>query len=268
MPLSALLRNLRRSGYAWVVSDKLVSRVSESTSRMRRHAPASAWVQREAKDVAALVTRLDADLWSQSQRFAAAFEQEAGRRLETVGLSLGGGGHYPLLHFLTRLCKPTVVVETGVAAGWSSVAILEALESNQHGTLHSSDFPYFRLPDPEKLIGILVEDRLRARWHLYVRGDQQNLPEIMAELDRVDLFHYDSDKSVRGRRRALDQVLPKLSPSSLVIMDDVQDNFHFRDLVAEQKWEYWIAPFAGKFTGLTGPGFGGLYVRRGASESG
>lgn len=254
----SLLRNLLRSGYPSVVSDKLISRASESAGRMFNRTPATVWVQQEAKAVAELATGLDAELWEESQRFAAAFEPKAGRRLSAVGLPVGGGGHYPLLHFLTRLCRPTVVVETGVAAGWSSVAVLEALQANGEGELHSSDFPYFRLPDPEKLIGILVEERLLSRWHLYTRGDRQNLPEILSGLHHVDLFHYDSDKSARGRRRALGHIIPKLTPAALVVMDDVQDNHHFRELVAAQGWDYWIAPFAGKFTGLTGPGFAGL----------
>lgn len=141
MPSAALIRNLMRSGYASVVSDKLLSRVSESANRMRSHTSAGAWAQREAKDVTALLAALDADLWAESQVFAKAFEPEARRRLSALGLPLGGAGHYPLLYFLSRLRRPAVVVETGVAAGWSSVAILEALEANQGGTLYSSDFP-------------------------------------------------------------------------------------------------------------------------------
>lgn len=258
MRRTVLIRNLLRSGYLAVVTDKVLSRASELADRIRHRTPASVWAQGESKDVADLAIGLDSGLWAESQRFAAAFEPVAARRLATVGLPLGGGGHYPLLHFLTRLRRPTVVVETGVAAGWSSVSVLEALETNGNGALYSSDFPYFRLPEPEKFVGVLVEERLRTRWYLHIRGDRQNLPEILADIDHVDLFHYDSDKSARGRRRALALVLPKLTPSALVIMDDVQDNHHFQELVAAQGWEYWVAPFAAKFTGLTGPGFAKL----------
>ena len=57
-------------------------------------------------------------------------------------MSLGGGGNFILLYFLTRKFNK-VVVETGVAAGWSSLAILGAFEKNGEGKLYSSDFPYF-----------------------------------------------------------------------------------------------------------------------------
>lgn len=193
MPSAALIRNLMRSGYASVVSDKLLSRVSESANRMRSHTSAGAWAQREAKDVTALLAALDADLWAESQVFAAAFEPEAQRRLSALGLPLGGAGHYPLLYFLSRLRRPTVVVETGVAAGRSSIAVLEALEVNRGDTLHPSDFP---------------------------------------------------------------------------LVNDVQDNRHFRYSVTGHKGKYWIVAFADKFVGLTGPGFAELYARRGAGESG
>lgn len=268
MPRSALLRSLIRTGCASVVSDKLLNRLSESAHRLRTQTSAGAWAQWEAKDVPALVTRWDADLWVLSQLFTAAIEPAVARRRAAVGLPKWGGGHYPLRHFVTRLCRPSVAAETDVAAGWSSVAILEALEANGIGTCHSSDFPYFRLPGPEKLVGLLIEERLRTRWHLHIRGSKPNLPEIVATLDHVDLVHDDSDKSVRGRRRALQQVLPNLSPSAVVIMDDVLDNLHFRDLVTEQQWDYGIAPLAGKFAGLMGPGFGALNAESSAGGSG
>ena len=78
--------------------------------------------------------------------------------MENIQYNLGGGADYPLLYFLTRYLNPENVLETGVAAGFSSYAILSALQKNRKGTLYSSDFPYLRIKNPERYIGIVVEN--------------------------------------------------------------------------------------------------------------
>ena len=65
-------------------------------------------------------------------------------RLSKLSVKLSGG-LYKLLYFPIRKIKPYTVVETGVAAGWTSLAILRALNKNGRGHLYSSDFPYFEL---------------------------------------------------------------------------------------------------------------------------
>ena len=52
------------------------------------------------------------------------------KKLSKLEVSLGGGGNYILLYFLIIKFKPQNVVETGVAAGWSSLFILRALKKN------------------------------------------------------------------------------------------------------------------------------------------
>ena len=139
-----------------------------------------------------------------------------------------------------------------MAAGWSSRAILEALEINGGGELHSSDFPYFRLEQPERFIGVVVPVELRSRWSLDVRGDRRALPAIVQKVDRVDLFHYDSDKSVGGRRFALGVVQSKLAPGAIILMDDIQDNMFFADWVTSRKLPHLVFGFEGKFVGAVG----------------
>lgn len=67
--------------------------------------------------------------------------------------------------------------------------------------------------------------------------------------------HYDSDKSVEGRNFAYKLVAPKLTDNAIVIFDDIQDNLHFKNFVAEHSAPYKIFEFEGKFIGLTGPYF-------------
>jgi hypothetical protein len=126
------------------------------------------------------------------------------------------------------------VIETGVAAGWSSRAFLAGIAKNGTGTLYSSDLPYFRLPRPERFIGILVEEELRRNWVLEIDSDEVNLPRILDQVDEVNLFHYDSDKMASGRDFAVKLVRKKLATTGFIIMDDIWNDDWFRNYVTAE----------------------------------
>ena len=67
-------------------------------------------------------------------------ENEAKEKLLKLNVNIGGSGNYVLLYFLVIKFRPNYIVETGVAAGWSSLAILRGLKKNNTGYLFSSDF--------------------------------------------------------------------------------------------------------------------------------
>lgn len=249
--LKNIATNLTRPGYAPVMARKILVRIRE-WHRRRETAPMRLWCARHVEDTAGVLRAIDAGLWDEAQRFSADFHERARRKLTSLDVGLGGGGHYPLLYFLVRYKNPNTVVETGVAAGYSTQTILSALAANGRGRLFSSDFPYFRFDNPEQYIGHLVDDSLRERWELFTRGDRANLPQIIAHCGTVDLFHYDSDKSYSGRRFAMDVIGPSLAPHSLVIMDDVQDNFFFRDYVACHRVPFRVFEFEQKYVGVIG----------------
>ena len=100
------------------------------------------------------------------REWATEFRARAATKLDAMAVPLRGAGHFRLVHFLVRHLRPEVVLETGVGVGYTSQAILLALELNGSGTLYSSDFPYFRMDHPERYVGCLVDDELRHRWHL------------------------------------------------------------------------------------------------------
>ena len=91
-------------------------------------------------------------------------------------------------------------------------------------------------------------------WFLDIRGDDKALPEITKMMGNktIDLFHYDSDKSYSGRVNALKILKSKLSSKTIIIFDDIQNNLHFKDFVEENKKEFQVFEFDGKFTGITG----------------
>ena len=69
----------------------------------------------------------DKSLWEEAKKFGIKLNKEGNNKLKDIKLPLGGGGAYELLYFITRLTKPNVIVETGVAAGFSSQAFLKLL---------------------------------------------------------------------------------------------------------------------------------------------
>lgn len=129
-------------------------------------------------------------------------------------------------------------------------AFSRLLRRTVRATSYSSDFPYFRIRDPERFIGVVVPQALRSRWTLLIKGDGVNVPQILGEVESIDILHYDSDKSYSGRQMVMAETLPRMSKGGIVIMDDIQDNPHFHDFVKEQGFsEYKVIAYEGKFIG-------------------
>ncbi|MDC1425202.1 class I SAM-dependent methyltransferase [Oceanospirillaceae bacterium] len=211
------------------------------------------WLKSQQSDFKELAISLDAALWDEAEKTSKIIDEQGAKVLEDIEYNLGGGGAHPFLFFITRYMEPDCIVETGVAAGFSSYAFLLAIKTNGKGKLYSSDFPYFRIPDPEKYIGIVVEKSLKNDWALYLDGDEINLPKIARTVNKVDIFHYDSDKSHSGRRFAVTLISKLLSSNGVIVMDDIQDNSYFYDYVENNHPESWcVFEFEGKYVGMIG----------------
>ena len=211
------------------------------------------WIESHCSDFKELAISLDATLWEETEKASRILEKNAEKILENIEYGLGGGGIYPFLYFITRYTEPDCIVETGVAAGFSSYSFLEAIKINGRGRLYSSDFPYFRLPNPESYIGIVVDDSLKDNWELYIDGDEANLPRILNSAGEIDIFHYDSDKTYSGRKMAVSTIESALSEDAVILIDDIEDNSFFYDYVEKTNAESWyIFEFKGKHVGMIG----------------
>ena len=211
------------------------------------------WLKDNAADLEPHLIKLDPQLWEEAQKFHKEFEQRSNEKLKEISFKMGGGGHYLLLYFLVRRLKPSVVVETGVASGFSTQAILKGMQINGKGKLYSSDFPIFRVKNPEKYIGILVDEDLKKDWKLFIEGDRISLPKICNEVNEIDIFHYDSDKSYKGREFAFKTISPKMRKDSLIIFDDIHNNSHFFDYVKKNGiTNYKVFYFINKYVGFIG----------------
>lgn len=246
-----ILVNALNRNFLPVMVKKVVKRFEPDTE-----SAATQWAREQATSTTEEFCRnLDPALYEEILADIAVIERDGQEKLKPLGFDLGGGGNYVLLHFLVRKFKPSHVVETGVAAGWSSLSILRAFEKNGKGRLYSSDFPYFRLENPEKYVGYLVQgEEVEKDWHLDMRGDDVALPNIREKLSgaTIDLFHYDSDKSYSGRTKAFKTLEGNFGPDTIIIFDDIQDNLHFKDFVEQSGRDYKVFEFLDKYVGLVG----------------
>jgi predicted O-methyltransferase YrrM len=128
-----------------------------------------------------------------------------------------------------RHLQPNVVIETGVARGYTSAVILSAMRENDLGHLWSIDLPLLD-PEWEGTPGMAVnDDLLRDRW-TYLRGSStRRLPQLLPGLDQVDIFIHDSAHSYWVMSEEFDLVWPKIRSGGLLIADDIDDNVAFTE---------------------------------------
>jgi hypothetical protein len=153
-------------------------------------------------------------------------------RVSTARDGMGGGADIDLLYSLCLALNAERVLETGVALGWSSLAILAAIAKQPGAILASVDLPYLGA-NLDDLVGLAVPNDLRALWSLRRGADRDELPQAIADCRPIDIAHYDSDKSYAGRRWAYPLIWEGLRDGGLLISDDVEDNLAFLDFATE-----------------------------------
>jgi predicted ATP-grasp superfamily ATP-dependent carboligase len=152
---------------------------------------------------------------------------------ERIGRGAFGGwgdgepGFVRAVWHLVRHLQPANVVETGVARGFTSRFILEALERNGSGHLWSIDAPPVLKPELLEQVGAAVLQRLQHRWS-YIRGSSaQRLPGLLSELGKIDLFIHDSRHTERNVRFELNRAWTALRPGGALLVDDIDLNWGF-----------------------------------------
>ena len=212
------------------------------------------YLKENALDYDNFFSKIDLELWNEAKEVSKKINVNSKKILENIPYELGGSGPIEAVYFLTRFTKPNNIIETGVAAGFTSYGFFEAIKKNNKGKLYSSDFPYFRLPDPEKFIGIIVPKYFKENWCLYIKGDENNIKEIKKKIKFVDLVHYDSDKSYNGRKNFIKMISDLVHNQTFLIMDDIRNNSFFLDYVNKHKKLNWkILNFNNRFIGLIYP---------------
>lgn len=203
----------------------------------------TAWCRRNSISLDNFASSIDSKLWREANQTKEKILHLRLERLTSLSLpgskasDIGGGpGNLALLHWLVCLLKPDVVVETGVASGASSRAILEAMNVNARGHLYSSDF---EAVIPREYVGLCVDQDMHARWTLLHDGDRTNIPEILESAGSIDLVHYDSAKSKEEMSWVLDTLSSSLSRRAVLVLDDV-DRHGFMEEYVQDTHKSWF----------------------------
>lgn len=244
--LNVLVNFLKNKNYL-VISKKFLSRFEKDQTKL-----ALDWTKNQVKySVHEWMQKTDFKLYLETKKECEIIRNYADNIISkslfwqklVINDKVAGGAQFELLYFITKKRKPNIIVETGVAAGWSSLAFLRASKDNDKTKIFSSDFPYFRKKNPEKHIGILVKNEPNLKNQtLLIKGDEINIPIIVKKLEneKINLFHYDSDKSYVGRNYCLNTLKENFSDDAILIFDDIHNNFHFRDFVQKNKLKYTV----------------------------
>jgi predicted O-methyltransferase YrrM len=223
----------------WSVTDAL-SRgdIGLATWKLRRRFGRSS-------DVACLeaigVTLSQAEIDAHLEELAAAPELAAALKrpgaptrdvAEMLKLEGSGRARALFLYVAVRALRPAVVVETGCFSGWDSTVILTALRRNSFGRLVTIDLPPQDVPlgsemptMPADLApGFLVPASLRTDWDLRVADARVELPRVLAEVERVDVFFHDSDHSYSHVVWELASAWLHAPSGGVLVADDVSWN--------------------------------------------
>ena len=156
------------------------------------------------------------------------FRKSMDEAREFLGRFSGGMGKdaCTLLYILCRILRPRIVVETGVANGFSSASILQALEDNQAGEHYSIDLHYradVTMPVGKDL-GWVIPGHLKHRWRLILGESFRVLPRLLKELGTIDIFLHDSRHTYRTMMKEYTIVWPYLHRGALLLSHDVELN--------------------------------------------
>jgi predicted O-methyltransferase YrrM len=173
--------------------------------------------------------------------------EQAGEQFSLGAIGYAEGTY---LYAIVRTLRPRMAVETGVANGFSSAFLLQALHANGDGHLHSIDLPreVGRTYEPgtfyegEGRAGIppgsepgwLIPRELRDRWTLVIGRSQEELPPLLDRLGTIDFFMHDSEHSFDCMWFEFNAAWPRLRAGGVLVSDDVNSTEAFRRFAAEQ----------------------------------
>ena len=151
-----------------------------------------------------------------------------------------------VLYLFVRALRPKVVVETGVALGYSSAFLLQGLHDNAEGHLHSIDLPTTdpqghitsegvrdRTSVPVAQTGGVVPNDLRDRWSLTLAPSNPTLASLFETVGPTDIFFHDSEHTFENMIWEYRTSWPHLRPGGYLLSDDVSLNNAFPQFCRE-----------------------------------
>ncbi|MCL4480061.1 MAG: class I SAM-dependent methyltransferase [Candidatus Thermoplasmatota archaeon] len=131
-------------------------------------------------------------------------------------------GTHGILFLIVRKYKPNLMVETGIASGYSSTVILTAMRQNGFGHLISIDIQSkATICGQTKEAGWLVPATLKEHWTKIIGDSKEKLLEINKP---IDVFYHDSEHSEENMLREFNWASTYLKKGGILISDDIDWN--------------------------------------------
>lgn len=176
--------------------------------------------------------------------------QEATIEADNCPFEMGGEGAISFLYNIVHHTAAKNILETGVAYGWSSLAILLAIRDKDGAQLISNDMPYINMGNDD-FVGCVVPENLRSKWDLQRLPDIKGIPLALTKFKHsLDICHYDSDKSYIGRMWSSPLLWDALKPGGYFISDDINDNIAFKYFCEQVNRTPIIIEHQGKYVGV------------------
>lgn len=131
-------------------------------------------------------------------------------------------GTHGIVFMLVRKFKPEIVIETGIAHGYSAEVILTALSMNGKGRLKSIDIDEkVHIEDIEVNVGWVVDPALHDIWDKTI-GDSKFILSEMNE--QPDMFIHDSLHTQDHMLFEYTWAKDHLKPNGILVSDDIDRN--------------------------------------------
>lgn len=169
--------------------------------------------------------------------------------------------HPQWLYTICRAIKPKVVVETGVASGFSSSFILKALDDNNYGKLVSIDMPghdrelvekykeYSKVKIPDSITnkksGWIVPQFLKKRWTLKIGTTQELVIPTLRDEGVIDIYLRDSEHIYKTMMFEFESAWSHLKKGGILLSDDIHWNSSFMDFSKKVDRKYTEIYFTG-----------------------
>jgi predicted O-methyltransferase YrrM len=210
----------------------------------RRAVPSPQWIhQPTRKDPAEI------DKWLREADELVDTETRIRTTMADGGRSMYAQFRAPLeLYAIVRAIRPKIIVETGVSSGVSSAHFLLGLKANRSGRLISIDLPTpqkgptlavgetpVAIP-PGRSSGWAIPSELKKGWDLRVGPAQQLIPQLVKELDGIDVFLHDDLHTPEHLAFELATLDPLFRPGAVVMADNTQwTGTSFQDFVMKHR---------------------------------
>ena len=134
-----------------------------------------------------------------------------------------------LVNLVCRLVRPEHVIETGVAKGFTTSSMLDALDRNQSGSLQSVELPSLYLGYADQ-VGECIPTRLRDRWTLEFGPSAVVMPKIIKRIGSLDVFVHDSAANYDNQMTEFRIALGSM-PAGGILISDMLNNDAFLETV-------------------------------------